>query len=196
MKYKFMLLVLLFGGVSGASWASDRLVKFDFGLGVTFGGDEIAYAEFTDGSSDKIKAGEFLHFYGGVLFDFPESPFSTRLAFGYHVDDITAENGRIKFDRKPVEIVPFYNINENNRIGVGLSYHLDPTLTSDVFSDVTFDDALGFLVEYGYGFSSGKVWLGLRYLNIDYDPSAIGGTPVTAKSIDGSHFGIYVHTAL
>jgi hypothetical protein len=196
MQYKAVLFLvfLLISPVSG--WAAERVVKFDLGLGLTVGGDELAYATFTDGNTEKIKAGELIHLYAGVLLDFPDTPLSTRLAIGYHFDSITAENGEIDFSRKPLEIIPFYNFHKNHRIGLGLTYHLDPKLTSDVLPDLTFDDSLGFVAEYGYGFGGGSVWLGLRYVGIDYDPAQLDGVSVTGESADGSHFGLYLHTAL
>ena len=194
MKYKSALFLAFLTLFPGVSWA-ERPVKFDVGLGLTFGGDELAYATFTDGNTEKVKAGELLHIYGGLLFNMPDSPFSTRLAIGYHFDSITADNGKIEFTRMPLELVPYYNFNNNNRIGVGLSYHLDPKLSSDVLPDVTFDDALGFLVEYGFGFSN-SAWISLRYVNIDYDPATIDGYSINGKSMDGSHFGIYLQGAI
>ena len=196
MKHIKALIVTFFIVMPGAAWAGERIVKFDIGAGLTFGGDELAYATFENGNTDKIRAGELLHIYGGLLFNIPNSPFSTRLAIGYHFDSISAENGNIEFTRKPLDIIPFYNLNKNNRIGVGLTYHLDPKLTSDILPDVMFDDTMGFLAEYGFGFADGKVWLALRYVNIDYDPTTIDGVSFQGKSMDGSHFGIYVQGAL
>ena len=79
MKYKSALFLVFLTLIPGVSWA-ERPVKFDVGLGLTFGGDELAYATFTDGNTEKVKAGELLHIYGGLLFKIPDSPFSTRFS--------------------------------------------------------------------------------------------------------------------
>ena len=156
-------------------------------IGLTVGGDDLVTVEYTDGSSDEITAGALIDMKLGAIYKLANSPISIQTSIGYHFDRVDAENGDLSFNRIPVELLGFHNV-EKHRIGAGFSYHLDPEIEIDALgSKVTgkLENALGLVVEYGYSFQKNFI-MGLRYVDIEYEAEV-------DKSIkfDGSHFGIY-----
>jgi hypothetical protein len=89
------------------------------GIGLTGGGDELATVQFTDGSSDSISAGGLVEFKAGVDWRVA-GPFSLRGSFGYHVDDSTARNGSLRFERFPLELLAFWHGSDRFRLGAGV----------------------------------------------------------------------------
>ena len=77
---------------------STRPVSFLLGGGITQGGDTLATATFTDGSSQSIRGGGLVYFKAGA--DWRVSPImSIQGTFGYHADSVSAKNGGLKFER-------------------------------------------------------------------------------------------------
>jgi len=169
-----------------------KTVQFVLGAGITTGGDKILdvdlYDEDGDSSSADLYAGAFIHIYGGLNFLIPNSDFSVQSTIGWFGDTITAENGSVSFTRIPLEVIPYYNVN-NIRIGFGLTYHLNPELDgSDAAgpnADLDFDDALGTVLSIEYKFGNGFA-AGLRHTSIEYELSDFDAT-----SLDGSNIGLY-----
>ena len=122
------------------------------GFNAVGGGDDLVSAKRTDGKTDTIKAGEGIAFYAGV--DYRVAPaFSLQASLGYHTNRISADNGKLEFTRIPAELLAFYHINENWRVGGGLRYVSKPTLKgSGVASmrDVEFDNTTSGVVEAEY----------------------------------------------
>ena len=165
------------------------------GAGFTSGGDTLGTLYYTNGDSQKVKAGGFIHIYAGANIPLSESLFS-RLAIGYHFDEATSAQGTATFSRLPLDFIVFAN-QEQLRYGAGLTLHMSPELDASDFGDPTikFDDALGFVLEAGYNFSS-NVWVDFRYVAIDYEVKSVGSTSITSpNSTDGNHAGIYVSTS-
>lgn len=91
------------------------------GLGVTAGGDELASATYTNGDSVAIKAGAGVVFTAGL--DYRIAPeFSVQGSVNFHVDDQTASNGDMRFQRFPVEVIGFYHPNSQWKVGGGVRY--------------------------------------------------------------------------
>lgn len=193
------MLATIFSVSSYSAVAEESDISVGLFAGLTFGGDEIAEIEYEDGSDASIDAGGLVYFGGDIRYRSPDIPLDVQFNLGYHTDSSNAENGDTSFDRIVVEAIPFYRIDENHRIGAGISYHLSPEFEIDFdgMSDtVDFDNALGLVLEYGYNFDSIDGTLALRYNLIDYEPSSINGTDIQdAEDIDGSHVGIlyYIH---
>lgn len=96
-------------------------LRFLIGMGVTAGGDKLVHAEYEDGDTVNIKAGGTIVFTGGV--DYRISPqFSVQGTLNYHVDQANASNGKIKFVRFPVEVLGYYHLNQQWRVGGGLRF--------------------------------------------------------------------------
>lgn len=196
--------IFLFGfsvAVAATSEAeNDFQIKWFAGLGLTQGGDELAEAEvyyYDDWHDEDIRAGELVTITAGAVIYLPMPSLSIQASIGYHADEIGSYDDDIKFDRYPLELIPFYNFN-NHRLGAGLSYHISPELDLDDLGGpgVDFDDALGWLIEYDYSFSGWKksgVVLGLRYLWIDYDVDEIAGISTSGMDVEGDHVGIHIN---
>ena len=156
-------------------------------VGFDFGGDTLATVTFTDGSTQSIKANQGFYLGGGasILLSNPKD-IEVEVALSYKEDSITAANGEVKFTRIPLDALVFYRLPEHFRVGGGLTYHLNPTLsTSGVVGNinVNFDDALGWVLQAEYllpprTLRTPKMTVGARYTVIDYKTS----TGVTAKS--------------
>lgn len=136
------------------------------GIGATTGGDKLATAYYTNGDSVNIKAGGGVYFTGGVDFRINQQ-FSAQTSISFHVDDQTAKNGSLKFQRFPIEALAFYHIDQNWKVGTGLRYVTGAKLSgsgvADI-SDVKFDNTLSGLVEVEYMFSP-QYSLKVRYVN-------------------------------
>ena len=63
------------------------------GLGFTFGGDKLYTADFTDGSSDTVRAGGIFMLYGGVEFRATDA-LAVQATVGYHADSTRAASKR------------------------------------------------------------------------------------------------------
>ncbi len=176
-----VLALILAVGVPLASLAAD--VRPVVRIGFDFGGDKLASATFTNGSTDTIKAGEFIYLGGGLSVITDSKDIEVEVTLSYKNDNINASNGKIDWTRYPLDALVFYRM-PKFRLGGGLTYHLGPKLSgSGAASNINgnFDDSLGFLLEGDYLITQ-KVNVGLRYTNIKYK---IGGS-----SIDGSSIGI------
>jgi len=170
------------------------------GFGLTHGGDELADVEvyYDDDShhDEDLRAGELITIAAGIVVYFPMPSWSLQTSIGYHTDDVGDYNDDIKFDRYPLELIPFYNFG-SHRLGAGLSYHLSPELDLKEIGGpkVEFDDALGWLVEYDYSFSGWEndgFVLGVRYLWIDYEVDKVSNIRTPGNDVDGNHIGIHV----
>ena len=78
------------------------------------------------------------------------------------------------------------------RFGGGAAYHWDVELDgSGVASNASaeFDDAIGVVAEIDYYFSE-NAYVGLQYLNIEYDRLATLGN--SALTFDASSFGLII----
>ena len=194
----FMLGMATFAAAAKEPENGTRMDWF-VGFGLTHGGDELAEVEvyYDDDSHDEdLRAGELITIAAGIVVYFPMPSWSLQTSIGYHTDGVGDYNDDIKFDRYPLELIPFYNFG-NHRLGAGLSYHLSPELDLKEIGGpkVEFDDALGWLVEYDYSFSgweNGGFVLGVRYLWIDYEVDKVSNISTPSTDVDGNHFGIHV----
>lgn len=85
------------------------------GAALTFGGDTLAKVDYTDGSSQNIRSGGMLHLFGGV--EYGAGNFTLQVNLGYHVDDTNADNGSVTLSRVPVEVLGFWKVGEQVRLG-------------------------------------------------------------------------------
>jgi hypothetical protein len=176
------LVFMLVAAVPIASHAAD--VRGVFKAGIDFGGDKLAGATFTNGSSDSIKAGELLYFGGGISILADSKEIETELTISYKFDQINASNGDIKFTRYPLDALVFYRF-PKFRLGGGLTYHLNPKLSSSGAGagagNAKFDDSLGLVLQADYLITQ-KLSVGGRYTSVKYK---VGGA-----SFDGSAVGV------
>lgn len=159
------------------------------------GGDDLFKVEFSDGESETVEAGGLIDLKAGLSYRFNQAPVSLQTTLEFHFDKVTAKNGDASFSRFPIELLAFYHINQH-RIGFGPTLHtgieLDIDFDASVLSlgtakgKIDFDDATGFIVEYGYRFKDTPATLAVRAVQIDYKVSSGNG-----NNIDGSHLGLY-----
>lgn len=156
---------------------------FHANLAYAYGGDELATVYFTDGSNQSLRAGSGFSFNLGAAHSFTDSPFSMRLTLGYQADSTTATNSNARFSRYPLELLGFWH-HDVHRLGGGLTRHFSPSLDLDNLGGrIDFEDAGGFLLEYGYEFSPGAGFA-IRYTTIDYTADGFTG------EVDGNSLGV------
>lgn len=117
-------------------------------------------------------AGDGLTISGGLVHRISDK-FEVKYALGYKFSTSAAENLDVWKSVMPLDIVPFYH-SGNHRFGAGLTYHISPELEIDGFDSVKFDNAAGFVVEYGYKAFS------IAYAGVDYE---INGASYDASNI-------------
>lgn len=125
-------------------------VRFLVGAGLTFGGDTIATASYTDGTTDKITAGSLILFYAGAEYRLNDNA-SIQGTIGYHFDSLKqAKNGDGSFSRIPIEVMAYYHLNDKFRLGGGLRFVNSAKLklsgTPGTIND-TFASATGLVIE-------------------------------------------------
>lgn len=166
--------------------------------GLSFGGDTLAEATFTNGDSEKLKAGGLFYFAAGPSIEFANSPWSAQALFGRHFDSVTASNAELTFERNTMELQVFHRTGAH-RIGLGYVKHLSPEYqqSGDILFPLTvqFKDATGMSLEYNLLPVGSKVGFSLRAVKIDYEAESANGIPVTSDSISGNHIaaGLYVY---
>ncbi len=148
--------------------------------GIEYGGDEILEVFFTNGEDQTMRAGQGgLIAVGGQLEFANVKQLMLRASIGIKYNTTAAENANIRLTRFPVTLTPFWKINDDFRLGVGLTSHINPTLKGDDFlPDVDYSSTLGPRFEFGYK------WIALTYTAISYKDEV--GASFAANSIGAS----------
>jgi hypothetical protein len=150
--------------------APARTVHGFVGLGLSAGGDKLATAEYTNGNTASIRAGSGVYFTGGLDFRINEQ-FSAQTSVNFHIDEQSASNGNLKFQRFPIEALGFYHIDQNWKIGTGLRYVSSAKLSGSgagEIDDVKFDNTLSAVLETEYMFTP-QVSVKVRYVNEKFE---------------------------
>ena len=184
------LIPLALVALSTAACAADdeRSLRFVAGIGLTNGGKTLINAQFTDGTTEKVTSGGLVHLYAGGEYSFTPQ-IAVQANVGYHVHDTSpATNGSLTFSRVPVELLGYYRITDNVRLGGGARFISNAKLkgsgvASDI--DVKFKSTTGAVIEAEYLFTR-NVGLKLRYVAEKY--KAEGDT----ESVSGNHGGLYL----
>lgn len=156
-------------------------------FGVTFGGDDLATVEYTNGDSTTLHAGGLILFGLGIDHQFGNQ-WEIQSSINYHFDRANAENGDVTFQRFPLDVLGFYR-SGSHRFGGGITYHMNPEFEIDVpgaHGTVSFDDAIGGVIEYDYFFTP-SISLGLRGTLIDYKSSDV------EDSVNGNYVGLMLN---
>ena len=169
---KIVLAVSALFATMGAAQAQTQMqapaaspLRFLAGIGYSAGGDKLATAEYTNGSSQNIRAGGGFYFTGGADYRLNEE-FSVQGTVNFHVDDTTAQNGSIRFKRFPIELMGYYHSTEQLRFGVGVRHISSAKLTSSGAADgldVKFDSTTSGVAEIEY-FWTPKMGMKVRYV--------------------------------
>jgi hypothetical protein len=154
--------------------------KFLIEGGIEYGGDEILQVFFTNGEDQTMRAGQ-----GGYIAVGGELQFSSvkqlmlRASMGIKYNTTAADNANIRLTRFPVHLTPFWKINDDFRLGIGLTTHMSPRLKGDGFiPDVTYTSTVAPRFEFGYK------WIALTYTAISYKDKS--GESFSASSIGAS----------
>lgn len=161
------------------------------GVGLTFGGDTLATAFFTNGNQTDIKAGQLLQLHGGL--EYRATPLlSLQATVGYHVHNSSASNGSLRFSRIPVELLGHFHASDAWQFGGGLRLVSNARLAgsgaASSVQTVDFDNTTGLVVEGEYRTSS-KLGFKLRYVSEKYETKA----PLSGVTVDGSHIGLLMN---
>jgi hypothetical protein len=174
---------------NGAPLPPPSQLQWMAGIGASVGGDNLASAQYTNGDSVDIKAGSGVYFTGGANYRFsPE--FSLQGSVNFHVDDTNAKNGSIKFQRFPVELIAYYHINSQWRIGAGGRYVSGAKLSSSgVVSglDIKFDNTASAVFEGEY-FWTPNIGMKLRYVNETFKSARYRDAKANHVGISGNYY--------
>jgi Outer membrane protein beta-barrel domain len=154
--------------------------------GLHFGGDSLASATFTSGSSESIHAGGLISGSLGYEADIGDT-LLVKLSAGIKLDAITATNGNVDFTRFPLNAMIFKK-GEKFHFGIGITQHTGVELSGDglaSFSTVEFDDATGLILQVDYLLNE-RAYMSLKLTSIDYQQIN------SNVDIDGSSLGILI----
>jgi hypothetical protein len=164
--------------------------RFFLSLGYSVGGDTLATAQYTNGTSGSVRAGS-----GGLLqagIDIRLNPYwGLQGSVGFQQDSQNATNGSIAFTRYPIEALAFFYPRERFRIGAGVRKAVGATLGGSGVGNigtVDFDSSLGTVVECEFltrHRRHGQFGLSLRYVSENFTANGMAGAP----TVNGDHFG-------
>lgn len=144
-------------------------------MGIEYGGDELLTVFFTNGQDQTMLAGQGAYLAAGGQLDFGKSVM-LRMSIGIKYNTTAADNANIRLTRLPINIIPYWKINEDFRLGVGLTTHQSVRLKGDGFlDDEDFKSTTGARVEFGYK------WAALTYTSVKYE--AQNGEQLDAGSL-------------
>jgi hypothetical protein len=180
---------LALSAIQGAQAQAETLapgtqpVRFLFGIGVSGGGDKLVSGQYDDGSTVDIRAGGLVYLTAGIDYRLlPE--FSLQGTINYHVDDASAWNGDLMFERFPIELIGYYQPNPVFRVGGGVRYTVSPKLSSNgkaPEANASYRNTTSAVAEAEY-FVDPTCGIKLRYVHETFK--------ARGREIDGSHVGI------
>jgi hypothetical protein len=158
------------------------------GVDLNAGADTLATLQFSDGSTQDIKAGNglLLTLGGGIiLFEQQRHRLEAVLDIGLKYSTMQpSQNADLSFVRVPIELLAFYrNDDAHFRVGAGGAYYPYSSLSgSGAASNLQLDfkPALGAVVEGD--FLWGRGYLGIRYTYLSYSVSG-SSTSAAASSL-------------
>jgi len=162
-----------------------RPVRFTVGGGFTNGGDKLATAVFSDGSTQNVRAGNRLQLYLGADIRFTPM-WHLGISAGYHSDVANSGTGRVRFSRYPIEFIGYIKPLRHWRFGIGPRVSLNPRLRAS--GDAaglaeSFEAALGGVLEVEY-MPHSQQGIKLRYVAERYDSSS------GFSAVKGDHIGL------
>lgn len=175
---KSILAILLTASILSPSIAlsqssSDKSLTWIGEISAGLGGDTLATLNFQDGSSQDLDAGDGVTLSVGAL-QHLSSSFGIKYAIGYKMSFSAADNLDVRKSAIPIDIVPYFRSGQH-RLGAGLTYHMSPDFYMETFGTVDFDDATGYIVEYGIrGFTVAYTGIDYSVNGFDFDASNIG----------------------
>jgi len=189
----FALAMASMGAAQAQTWVpvqdiATKPLRFVVGAGVTYGGEKLITAQYTDGDTVDIDGGGTVTLLAGL--DYRVNPqFSVQATVGYHVDNAAGSNGDIRFERVPVELLGYYHVNDKVRVGGGLRYVTATALRTSGVADIgdyEFKDTTSPVAEIEYLYSP-RLGFKLRYVNDKFKDKTFNAT------VKGDHVGALVN---
>lgn len=151
--------------------------------GLTYGGDTLATAVYTNGDTKNIKAGSIFQFGMGGLWQMQDTPIAIQLTANYHFDGASGSNGSLKFTRYPIEGLLYYTGIERVHLGAGVRYVLSPSYKDNVGISYTvnFENTTGLVGEFGYAMTP-VLWMNFRLVSEKYKSGS--------TTVNGNHAGL------
>ena len=165
-------------------------LEWVLGVGADFGGGVLGQVTYSDGSTAIVNANKGIAFFAGAnIQNGSDNPFSTMITLGYKTGSPQGIGGEIIWSAVPIEVIEFFN-SSSLRMGLGLSYQLNPQLSVNVtgssFVD-KYNNTIGFIVQAGWAPVRQPISIDLRYTAINFQSDTVQGP----TSVDGNVFGIY-----
>ena len=191
--FAFALAMASMGAAQAQTWVpvqdiATKPLRFVVGAGVTYGGEKLITAQYTDGDTVDIDGGGTVTLLAGL--DYRVNPqFSVQATVGYHVDNAAGSNGDIRFERVPVELLGYYHVNDKVRVGGGLRYVTATALRTSGVADIgdyEFKDTTSPVAEIEYLYSP-RLGFRLRYVNDKFKDKTFNET------VKGDHVGALVN---
>lgn len=208
MHHKVALLGLVAALASTAACA-DPSLHLASTIGLSLGGDNLATVEFTDGSTEKMNAGNSLYIAAGPSVEFNGTPWSVQALYGYATFTAAASNADIKFTHNTLDTMVFYRV-RNSRFGVGIASAMSAELSQGAISatdsygnysyqpanNVKYGSTSGLELEYDYLPPRSHLGIDFRAASLQYQAKTVNGiTIVNGQKYDGSFLaaGIYLY---
>lgn len=153
-------------------------------VGYELGGDEVyrAWNKFTGATVLSINAGDGMVLAAGAAYIVnPEVSIQTTLGWKYQGSTDDTYGVSASFTRFPVDVLAQYS-QSNLRLGAGLTYHLNPTV-SGISTDYKLDSGLGMVLQFDYTTEAKMTW-GLRYTDLTYSKDNV--------DFDAGSFGVHM----
>ena len=167
---------------------ASKPLRFVAGAGLTYGGERIVTAHYTDGDQIDIDGGGSVALLVGLDYRV-NAGFSVQGTVGYHVDNAPGRDGDIRFERVPLELLGYYHVNDKVRVGGGLRYVTAASLRTNGVADIgdyEFKDSTSPVAEIEYLYSP-RLGFKLRYVNDKFKYRDYSGT------VRGDHVGALVN---
>lgn len=170
-------LILVFVEVHSQEAKNPLIAKFLIEGGGEFGGDEILTVFFTDGGEQTMRAGQGGFIAVGGQFELQNTDsFMLRASVGFKYTTTAADNANIRFTKLPINLMPYWKINNDFRLGAGLTMHQNVRFKGDGFvEDIDFKGSIGPRFEFGYK------WVAVTYTLLNYEADM--GGKVSANSV-------------
>ena len=160
--------------------------RFFVGMGFTGGGDDIATVRYTNGDKGDVTFGSLIQMGAGYDYRINDQ-ISFQGSINYHVSSEGADNGSVRFTRVPMELIVYFNVSPQWRLGAGARHVSSAKISSSGVANVgnyKFDSTLGTVVEAEYAMGR-NVGVKLRYVAEKYEIAGFNG------KADGNHIGIF-----
>jgi hypothetical protein len=161
------------------------------GGGFTVGGSKLATVEFSDGSREHVRAGQWIQFHAGAVYQ-SVPQFSLQATIGFHGDVSGDDDASVQFVRFPLEVLGHFHINEKWRFGGGARFVTGARFAphgAALLSDesIEYDNTIGVVVEGEYSLSP-EFGLKLRYVSEKYETQR-----PFPDTVNGSHVGVMLN---